>query len=111
MKNVLDSREEIEQRIFVFPNSILEQNDVKINYAQFLVQTEIEGCVRALRVISGRIDMDKIDAIIEDTPYISDIHKTFLKTMIKERKEQIIDKAVKDKFGVTWQILHYIPTE
>jgi hypothetical protein len=45
--------------------------------------------------------MDKIDAIIEDTPYISDIHKTFLKTMIKERKEQIIDKAV--KAGVPFQ--------
>lgn len=35
-----------------------------------------------------------MNSVIEDTPYISDLYKLFLKTMIQERKEKIIDKAL-----------------
>ena len=95
MKYVLDNRGEIEKRLFIFPNSSLKMNDVKINYAEFLANTEHEGCVKALGTISRRIDLDKINHIINDTPLISDINKLFFITMIKERKERIIDNAIK----------------
>lgn len=94
MQAVLSSREKIEERLFVFPNSALKQDGVKINYAQFLMKTEIDGCLMALKTIGSRIELPKIDAVIESTPYISDIHKTFLKTMVRERKEQIINRAL-----------------
>jgi len=94
MQLVLTNRKEVEKRLFEFPNSILEHNGVKINYAQFLMNMEYAGCQEAIMAIGRNIDLEQIDAIIEDTPYISGIHKSFLKTMIKERKEQIIDKAL-----------------
>ena len=87
MQYVLDHKEEIEQRIFAFPNSALRQNETKINYFQFLMTTENAECLKALKTIGRRIDLSKINAIIEDTPYISDVYKLFLKTMVKERKE------------------------
>lgn len=101
MRAVLSSREKIEERLFVFSNSALKQDGVKINYAQFLMKTEIDGCLRALKTIGVRIELSKIDAVVESTPYISEILKTFLKTMVRERKEQIIDRAlerVRDTF-------------
>lgn len=100
MQMVLNSKEKMEERLFVFPNSALKQDGVKINYAQFLMKTDIDGCLRALKAIGSKIDLSKIDAVIESTPYISNIHKTFLKTMIKERKEQIIDRALERVRGV-----------
>lgn len=94
MKYVLENRDEIEQRLFVFPNSALQLEGKKINYAEFLMTTENEGCIAALKAIGSRINLDTINAVIEDTPYISELYKLFLKTMIQERKEKIIDKAL-----------------
>jgi len=68
----------------------LKQNGVKINYAQFLLNTQEKKCRKAVKHISGKIDLNKINSIIEETPFISDIHKVFLKFMIKERKEKIV---------------------
>ena len=94
MKHVLNNAKEIEERLFVFPNSALQQAGKKINYAQFLSTTENMECLKALMVIGDRIDLAKIYSIIDNTPYISEMHKLFYKTMIKERKEKIIDRAL-----------------
>jgi len=94
MMLVLSSRDNIEDRLFAFPNSALQQDGVKINYARFLMDAKYESCRKAISVIGNRIDLVKINSIIESTPYITDTHKLFLKTMIRERKEHIIDKAL-----------------
>lgn len=93
MEHVINNRGEIEERIFIFPNSALKQKGVKINYAQFLAETDNEGCLDAIRIIRDRIDLQIINKLIDDVAYISDMHKAFLKIMIKARKEQIIDRA------------------
>jgi hypothetical protein len=94
MKNIIGSREETEKRIFVFPNSALKQDGKKINYFQFLSTAENAECAKALKRVGDKTDLTKINAVIENTPYISDVHKHFLRTMIKERKERIIDRAL-----------------
>ena len=93
MVSVIENRTKLDERLFVFPASALKQDDVKINYFQFLMTTENKGCLATLKAVRDKIDLHRINAIIDDTPYISDTHKRFLKTMIKERKERIIDKA------------------
>ena len=50
----------------------------------------------AILRIAPRIDMDKIDAIIDSVPAISNVDKQFFKESIKIRKELIIDKALKN---------------
>ena len=94
MEKVLSSEKEIDERIYVFPNSAIKENDKKINYFKFLTTTKIPKCLEALKKIGSRIDLNKVDEIIENMPYITSLYKTFLKTMIKNRKEKIIDKAL-----------------
>jgi hypothetical protein len=94
MKHIIDNREEINKRLFVYPTSALHQGGKKVNYYQFLSTTEINESIEALKRVNETIDLAKINAVIENTPYISDIYKQFLQTMIKERKECIIDKAL-----------------
>ncbi len=95
MKMVLNDQKEIEERIYVFPTSAIQQNGKKINYADFLLETKNEACLKALKNIGSRVNMQIINSIIDSTPYISDTHKQFLKTMITERKSRIIDNAFK----------------
>lgn len=94
MKFVLSSQKEMDERIYAFPNSALKQDGKKINYYEFLMTTENPACLSALQKIGNRIDLGKINALVDGTPYITELHKEFLKTMIRERKEKIIDKAL-----------------
>jgi len=94
MNHVICSKKEIEDRIFVYPTSAIQREGKKINYYQFITTTDNKECLNALNVIGSRIDLVEIVSIIDGTPYISDIHKHFLKTMVTRRKEIIIDGAL-----------------
>jgi hypothetical protein len=43
--------------------------------------------------IAPKIDLEKINRVIKETPAISHTRKLFYKTMVRVRKELIIDKA------------------
>ena len=47
-----------------------------------------------MKRILPKIDMAKTNQLIDDTPYISDLQKRFYKTMIEERREKILVKAL-----------------
>lgn len=89
--DILDNEEEMEARVYVFPNSALKIEDKKINYFKFISSLENEECNNALLRIFPKIDMNKIYKIIEDTPYISDIRKEYYKKIIKMRYEKILE--------------------
>lgn len=76
------------------PRSAVQIKNKGINYYNFLTQTDNQDCLRSLKKIISRINLDKINKIIEETPYISDVHKKFIQTIFKERKEKILDKAL-----------------
>jgi len=54
-----------------------------------------DDLIAAIKRITPRIDMNKINDIIENTPYISDVRKTYLKKAIALRFDQIIYPAYK----------------
>lgn len=94
MQEVMNSKKELEYRLFVIPKSAIMQNQKKISYFDFLKSNQNEDCTRALREITKRIDLDKINAMIDETPLITDVEKVFYKFMLKERKTRILDKAI-----------------
>lgn len=94
MKEVLNDQSEIEHRVYIFPNSALKINNEKINYFNFISSDKYPDCTAALKRISSKIDLDKINRIIDETEYITDLQKTFYKTMLKARKEIILDKSL-----------------
>lgn len=89
--HVLAKQEEIDKRIFVFPTSQIKENDEKINYFDFISSLKNPDCNKALLRMTPRIDLANIDGIVDNTPYISDVQKTFYKTIIRARKERILD--------------------
>lgn len=94
MENILKNTSLMEERVYSLPSSAIKNNGKKINYYQFLTETDNQDCLKSLKKITEKIDLEKINKIVEETPYISDIHKKFVQTILKERKERILDKAL-----------------
>ena len=93
IQEIMNDEEEIKARIYVFPTSALKINDKKINYFDFISSVKNNDCNKAVLRIFPKIDIDVINAIIDNTPYISDIRKEFYKKMIRLRYELIIKSS------------------
>lgn len=90
MKKVLENETELESRVYRFPTSALKLNNVKINYYEFLMNTDNVDCKDAVERIVPRINIDEIKEFIDTVPYITDMQKEFYKTYVSARYEKII---------------------
>ncbi len=91
MKKTLADTAEREIRVFERPLSGIKVDGKKIQYFKFISSLENDDCNRALKRILPRIKMEKIYKIIDETPFISTLQKEFYKTILRERKEKILD--------------------
>jgi hypothetical protein len=91
MQRTLTDSAELEMRIFERPLSGIKINGQKIQYFRFISSLQNEDCNRALARIVPKIDMEKIDTLIDETPFITELQKEFYKTILRARKERILD--------------------
>lgn len=91
MQKILADPAEREIRIYERPLSGIKKNGQKIQYFKFIYSLENDDCNKALKRILPKINMNEINKIIDETPFISDLQKNFYKTMLCERKEKILD--------------------
>ena len=91
MEAVLADEGERNHRVYNIPTSAIMLDGKKINYFQFISSLQNEDCNRALQKIVSWINMEKIQQMIEETPFVSDLQKRFYKTMLTERKARILD--------------------
>ncbi len=94
MEAVLNSEDEINKRVYTFPASSIEENGKKISYFDFISSLKNQDCTEALKRISARIDMEKIKALIEETPTLLPVQKEFYMVMISERKAKILEYSM-----------------
>lgn len=90
ISKIISDEEEMNARVFVFPTSALKLNDKKINYFEYINSVKNEDCNNALLRIFPKIDIEKINNIIDETPDISEIRKEFYKKILKMRYEKIL---------------------
>lgn len=90
MQKVLNVESELHARIFQFPTSAIKLDGRKINYYDFLYHAENEECNEALKRIAPRIDLEKINMLIDNVDGISDLQKEFYKSYLSARYELII---------------------
>ena len=101
MKIVLEDEKQIDERVYVFPNSALKIGGAKLNYYKFLKNTDNVDCHNALKKFVERYDKDKVLQVINDTPQISDIHKEFIYTMLNNRQEKIIMYSLENNINIS----------
>ena len=91
MKLVLEDEDERNLRIFERPTSAIMQNGKRVKYFDFISSLQNEDCSAALRRIAPRVDLVKINALIDETPALTDLQRQFYKTMLAERKRKLLD--------------------
>ena len=87
---VLASEEEIDQRIYKFPTSHIKVKNRKSSYFEVISSKQFEACNEALKRIVPRIDLNRINVVIDETEGISDLRKHFYKFMLQQRYEKIL---------------------
>ena len=90
IEEIINDKEEMEARVFVFPTSALKINDKKINYYEYISSLKNKDCNDALVRLFSKINLKEINKIIDNTDYISEIRKDFYKKIIKMRYEKIL---------------------
>ncbi len=90
MLKVINSEDEINKRVFEFPTSQIKLRRKKTSYYAIINSLQFKECNRSLIRICERIDMKKINSLIEGIDCISFTHKMFYKVMLKHRYEKIL---------------------
>jgi len=78
-------------------SSAIKYNGSKIKYYDFITKLENDDCSEALMRMYPRIDINKINDIIDEIPCITDIRKKFYKIIIKYKYEDILQVAYRKK--------------
>lgn len=98
MGEIINNKEEMEARVYVFPTSALKINDKKINYFDYISSLQNEDCNNSLIRIFPKINIEQINKIIDEAPYISEIRKQFYKKILSMRYEKILKYSYEKLF-------------
>lgn len=112
IEDILSNPEEVAMRVDKFPQAALMlDNGTKVNYKNFIHSKVNKDCTMALNRVFPKIDLDRINAVINGNNSISDVRKCFYRTMIKERYERILKPAYMTKASyLITDFLHDPPT-
>jgi len=90
MYKYLNDKTILELYLYSITASALKINGERINYFDFISCLDNVDLNRALLKIFPRIDLEKINGIIDSVDIISDVRKEFYKKIIKMRYEKIL---------------------
>ena len=92
----LADSDEMDKRVYVFPNSIIENDGKKINYNEFLQTTLNKDCLTAVRKIVPIIEAKTADIndFINGIDALSDTRKRFYTEILKRRRAKILEPAL-----------------
>lgn len=94
MQEIISSKDEIEKRIFEFPKAAFVDKTTgkKIDYAEYIAKhCDDPNLKKALDKVASGIDFEKINSVIDQTPYLSEVQKEFYNTMLQKRYESLIE--------------------
>ncbi|MCQ2771685.1 MAG: HipA domain-containing protein [Bacilli bacterium] len=99
MLYVLSNEEEINDRVYKYPTSQIKINGKKSSYYEVISSLSFEKCNEQLKWVMDRLNMDRIYNFIDGISCISDIQKSFYKTMLKHRYEKILLSSYEKLIG------------
>ena len=95
MRQIMASEELTNQRIFQFPTSQVKLNGEKSSYYKVIASTQFEECNASVVKIYEKYSQEKVNKLIDTTPFITETHKEFYKYMISQRFNKIIQPTYK----------------
>lgn len=96
IKKVINSKAELNARVYDVPTSAILVNGKRGNYFNMITSLQYNGCNEAIKRIVPKINLNEINCLIDSVEQLSNLQKEFLKKILKLRKEIIFDSALKN---------------
>lgn len=90
MEEIMKSEVETDKRIYKFPTSQIKLNGIKSSYFEVINSLQFEECNEALRYVVAKLDMNKAEKLINETPLISETQRLFYKHILTARYDKIL---------------------
>ena len=90
MEEIMKSEVETDKRIYKFPTSQINLNGRKSSYFEVINSLQFEECNEALRYVIAKLDMNKAEKLINETPLISETQRLFYKHILTARYDKIL---------------------
>ena len=90
MEEIMKSEKETDKRIYKFPTSQVKLNGRKSSYFEVINSLQFKECNDALEYVLAKLDMSKVEEVIDCTPLISNTQRDFYKHMLKARYNKIL---------------------
>lgn len=97
--SVLKSEQELKKRVYQFPTSQIRLNNRKSSYYELINSLQFEACNEALVRMVDRMNLKKINDMIDKIEGITEVRKEFYKTMYQKRYEMILLASYKKLKG------------
>ena len=99
LQKILDSEEEMLKRVYTFPTSQILLQGKKSSYYELIDSLQYKECNDALIRMKPKIDLEKMEKIIDGVEEISMVRKTFYKSMLYLRYEVMIKEPYRKLIG------------
>lgn len=99
LQRILDSKEEMLKRVYTFPTSQILLQGKKSSYYELIDSLQYEECNEALIRMKPKINLEKMEKIIDGVEEISAVRKTFYKRMLYFRYEVMIKEPYRKLTG------------
>lgn len=99
LQKILDSEEEMLKRVYTFPTSQILLQGKKSSYYELIDSLQYEECNEALIRMKPKINLEKMEKIIDGVEEISAVRKTFYKRMLYLRYEVMIKEPYRKLTG------------
>lgn len=99
LQKVLDSEEEMLKRVYTFPTSQILLCGKKSSYYELIDSLQYKECNEALMRIIPKIDLEKMEKLIDEIEEISTIRKIFYKRMLHLRYDIMIKEPYQKLIG------------
>lgn len=90
MEEIMKSEVETDKRIYKFPTSQIKLNGRKSSYFEVINSLQFEECNEALRYVVAKLDMNKAEKLINETPLISETQRLFYKHILTAIYDKIL---------------------
>ena len=94
IKKVMSSKAEMNARVYDMPTSAILIDGKRANYYKVITSLQYTDCTKAVKRILPRIDLEKINELIDSIEQLTFLQKEFLKKILKMRKEIMLDKTI-----------------
>lgn len=89
-EEIMNSSEEREKRVFLFPTSQIKLDGKKSSYYDVIASHRFSACDQALERVVKKLDFAAVLTVVNELDVMSDIRKKFLNVMLEERYEKLL---------------------